>query len=445
MNLNLKINIPQSVNFIFEKLEQHCYEVYLVGGCVRDTLLEKPIKDYDIITNATISQIKEVFKGYRFVKEEFEHFNTVALILDEKRFDISTYEEGLFTADMLNRDFTINSIAYHPKRGYITASGYSLSDLENKIIRMNSLNCFEKNPIRILRALRFASLYGFEIEEGTVKMIHNCLSEVFPKINKENKTRELLSILEGENILKIMLEFKDVLSYLIPELKVCIDFKQNNPYHKHDVYEHIAHVVANTIPDSETRFAALCHDIGKPLCYFEEITSKKERRGHFYSHPVVSKNLCELYVFKRFNLSKKFKENVSLLIENHDVEIPETKRTLNKLYEKLNCSLELFQKFLSLRNADRLDHIYPEGTILKSLDKCYKMLIEKIEGDVFNLKSLKVNGNDLLSLGFSQGKKIGEILNAVHSLVKNELLENKKEVLLEYIKKEFGGTDKCFF
>lgn len=440
MNMNLKIQIPQNVKFIFEKLEQRCYEVYLVGGCVRDSLLGKPIKDYDIITNATISQIKEIFKEYRFAKREFEHYGTATLILNGKCFDISSYEEGLFTADMLDRDFTINSIAYHPDRGYMMVSGYPMSDLENKIIRMNSPRCFKKNPVRILRALRFASVYGFKIEEKTAEEIHSCLPELFPKICKENRTRELLSILDGKNILEVMLEFKDVFSYLIPELKVCIDFKQNNPYHKHDVYEHIAHVVASTIPNAEARFAALCHDIGKPLSYFEEITPQKERRGHFYGHPVVSKNLCELYIFDRFCFSKEFKKNVSLLIENHGVEIPTTKRTLNKLYEKFDCSLELFQKFLSLRNADRLDHIYPEGTKLESLEECYKMLIKSIENSPFNLRSLEINGKDLLSLGFPQSKKIGEILNAVYSLVKDELLENKKEILLEYVKKEYGGA-----
>ena len=422
----MKNVIPKRILDILNQLKNNGFDAYLVGGCVRDFLLNKTPKDYDISTNATVSEMLEVFRDFHVINNNGLKHNTVSVYYMGDVIEVTSYKnknDYSIYGDLYNRDLTINAIAYD--NGFIDPLG-GINDIKNKIIRVCNENSFKDDYLRILRTLRFASKLNFDIIDDTKHLIKENYKGL-ESISKERINNELCQILEGDNVLNILLEYKEVFSFIIPSLSDTIDFDQKNKYHLNDVYTHSAYVVSYCKNDYITRVAALLHDVGKPNCF----TIDESGYGHFYGHPLESYHLAK-DVLKDLKFSNKEIEEILFLVRYHD-DVAVTKKQIKRMLAKTpDNKRECFLRLIDLQHADRKDHINLEEL---DVDNMINILEEIIaEEECFTIKDLEVNGYDLMELGVFD-KRIKEIQLVLLDLVVEEKIENKKEILIEYIKK----------
>ena len=421
----MKNVIPKRILDILNQLKNNGFDAYLVGGCVRDFLLNKTPKDYDISTNATVSEMLEVFRDFHVINNNGLKHNTVSVYYMGDVIEVTSYKnknDYSIYGDLYNRDLTINAIAYD--NGFIDPLG-GINDIKNKIIRVCNENSFKDDYLRILRTLRFASKLNFDIIDDTKHLIKENYKGL-ESISKERINNELCQILEGDNVLNILLEYKEVFSFIIPSLANTIDFDQKNKYHFHDVYTHSAYVVSYCKNDYITRVAALLHDVGKPNCF----TIDESGYGHFYGHPLESYHLAK-DVLKDLKFSNKEIEEILFLVRYHD-DVAANKKQIKRMLAKTpDNKRECFLRLIDLQHADRKDHINLEEL---DVDNMINILEEIIaEEECFTIKDLEVNGYDLMELGVFD-KRIKEIQLVLLDLVVEEKIENKKEILIEYIK-----------
>ena len=444
-----KINLPYKVKEILKKLISAGYEAYVVGGSVRDQILGLEVSDYDITTNALPESIMEVFKDYKIIETGLKH-GTITLIYEDESFEITTYrvdgeyedgrhpKEVKFTdslkEDLRRRDFTINALAANID-GDILDYFDGLNDLENKLIKCvgNPEDRFTEDGLRILRALRFSSKLGFDIDENTKEAMFK-YKNLLNKISKERIQKEFNGILLSKYNLflsSLIYKYSEILEVFIPELKT-LNMNQNNKYHKNNnLYHHTLAVLENTRSNLYLRLAALFHDIGKPESYSESKDENGVIQGHFYNHPVRSYRIT-LDIMKRLKYSNLDIESVCWLVENHDYTFTEKPSSMKKLLNKAPYQ-ELVDLLIDLRDADRKDHIYSEKDKIIPIET-----IRKIKEDIlnyeepFSLKQLAVNGYDMLEAGF-QGVRIGEALNYLLNAVLEEKVKNTKEDLITYL------------
>lgn len=444
--MKVMFNAPEYIKAIQERLIKNEYECYLVGGCVRDTLLGLNVKDYDLTTNCDSSTLKSIFADYSIINNNGEKHNTITLHIGDENVEITSYkhndnEENTIDNDLMHRDLTINAMAYSD-RIVDLVGGYD--DLKNKIIRApgNPVDRIKEDPLRILRALRFSSRLGFEIEEDTAIAIHK-YKELLSNVSSERIKSELDGILAGSNVKKVLCEYKDVMFTIIPELKITDEFDQKNPYHNNSLYNHIVNVCSNVYSKANatintivlTRTAALLHDIAKPLCF----TLDDNGIGHFYGHAEKGA-LIALEVMKRLRYSNDEIEEIQYLIMKHDATINLTKKSVRRnLSSTPNQDEGLFAMLLELINADRLDHTNYELINIEEVKSIVKQIKE--DSECIKLADLSVNGYDLIELGLS-GKEIGSTLNYLLELVMDDKINNNKEEILELIKKRIEENDK---
>lgn len=441
--------IPYNVSYILHKLDDMGYEAYIVGGCVRDMVMKRKPHDFDICTAASPQKVIEIFEneGFEVVPTGIKH-GTVSVVIGKEVFEITTfridgdYEDGrhpsevLFTSDinkdLSRRDFTINAIAYAPNKGIIDPFGGVL-DIKNKRIKAvgNPNERFNEDALRILRALRFKATLGFDLAADTHCAMLDA-SKNLEKISKERISSELNKMFEGEFLGKVLDTLEWELRYVIPELQSMVGFNQRNPYHDYDVWQHTCRVVANCPKDRIARLAALFHDIGKPASFQEEIING-EIRYHFKGHAEKSVEITEK-VLKELKFSNKDIEEILLLVKNHDVTFSPTKKFIRKMLTKMDK--ESLKKLIFLRVADVLGQKpfnKNDDRIKRAFETLNLLYHFDDEEECFSLKKLNVNGKDLIQIGIKPGPGMGEILNTLLELVIQEELENKKEVLLEYV------------
>lgn len=451
----MTINIPDYVRQVMTLVKTKTDEVYLVGGCVRDSLLGRTIKDYDLTTDLKPDELQKLFNenNLKTINTNGEKHGTISVLVDGQIVEVTTFRQDgqskdhrrpdavTFTTsleeDLRRRDLTINALAYNDEKGLVDLVG-GLKDLEDKVIRTvgDPFERFEEDYLRILRALRFASKLKFDIEKDTAEAINK--KAIFLKnISGERKREELKEILISKNVKEILLKYKDVFAILIPELKETMGFIQNNKYHIHqDVYEHIVNVVHISPADYIIRLSALLHDIGKPQTYSEEIIDNKIN-GHFYGHALISKEIS-LKILSNLKFSKKEIEDISFLIEYHDYDFIETKKSVKKLLLKMKNKsneekLVLLKRLLSLRLADRLDHQNLKLPVV-NLDNIFEIARTIIaENEALKITDLAIDGYDLINVGF-KGREIGEMLKHIFEMVIFGDLKNEKNTLLSYIK-----------
>lgn len=435
-----KINVPKQVNMVLKALEDHGFEAFIVGGCVRDAIMGIAPKDYDVTTSALPEEIKEVFKDFHVIETGIKH-GTVTVMVDNEPIEITTYridenyvdnrhpENVRFTRslkeDMARRDFTMNAIAYNPACGLVDYYG-GLEDIRRGVIRAvgEADKRFEEDALRIMRALRFSSVTGFAIEEATAEaaLRHK---DFLNNISAERIQVELVKLLCGKDARRVMMEFTDILAVILPELLEMKGFDQCNAYHIYDVLEHTAVAVENTPAEPVLRLSALLHDTGKPETFFQDCTGV----GHFYGHNLASKRIAE-DLLERLKFDNDTKEKVLLLVEKHDMQIKaeETavKRALNKLGE------ENFRNLIALARADNKAQNPIISKRQEHFDKLLAIAEEIIlKEECFSLKALAVNGRDLMEIGFRPGPQLGKALeNLLEAVISGEI-ENKKEELLK--------------
>lgn len=433
-------------------LKNSGYEAFLIGGSVRDFIMGLPIGDIDITTNATPTEVKEVFSNFRVIETGIKH-GTVTVLIDNEPLEITTYRsEGAYSDnrhpdsvtfsktlsdDVVRRDFTMNAIAFDFSDGFCDLV-QGIDDIKNQTIRCigDAETRFNEDALRILRALRFSSVLGFTIEENTKNAIHKC-KDLLKNISGERIREEFIKLLCGKNAYNVLQEFSDVVSVFIPEIKPCINFKQENRHHCYDVYTHTLKAVEKSNPDPIVRLALFFHDIAKPLvAHFDE---KGEQ--HYYGHPKKSAEITEK-ILTRLRFDNDTKNKVVTLVAFHDSPImvntstsPDRKR-LKKIMSQIGA--ELIFPLMEIKYCDnsaqnpayyRGDEFYEET----------KSIINEIitEKECFSIKDLAINGNDLMEIGY-KGKKIGEILNTLLNMVISEKIENDFDVLLQYSRDIFS-------
>lgn len=439
------MNIPHNAEVILHLLNQNGFKAYVVGGCVRDNLLGKGGGDIDITTSALPYETEKILaeNDIKTVETGIKH-GTITAVIHHEPYEITAFrKDGVYKdsrhpesvdfisdirEDLSRRDFTVNAMAYNHTEGIVDLFG-GRDDLNNKLIRAvgNPDQRFKEDALRIMRALRFASVLGFKIEKETKKAIFenkNLLLNVAP----ERVFSEFIKMLKGDNVLEILDEYREVIGVIIPELKPAFDCAQNNPWHIYNVYEHIIHAVDAAPKDEIIRLTMLLHDIGKP----QVKTTDENGKDHFKTHAAAGAEIAK-GILKRFRVSNEIYDKVIVLIYYHqgveNVDDIRIKRWLAKIGE--DYTRALFQ----VRIADLLAHnpekISYEVEKIKELQNELEKIIAA--GDAFKISDLAVNGNDLLALGFS-GKAIGNKLNEILSLVVDDKLQNNKTDILDYLK-----------
>lgn len=426
----MELIIPNYVIDIQNRLKNYNYECYLVGGCVRDSILGNSVKDYDLNTNCDIDTIKQIFNDYPIINNNGEKHQTITLHVSGDNVEITSYkhadnEPNSLYSDLSHRDITINAMAYDNE--VIDYYG-GLNDLHNKIIRCvgNPIDRIKEDPLRILRILRFCSKLNFKIEKETSDAIHKTF-HLLKGISKERIKAELDGILIGNNLKYILTNYRDVLFEIIPELKETYGFEQHNPYHTNDVFTHITNVCCNTENNTILRIAALLHDIGKPKCF----TIDENNIGHFYGHPIVSYDLS-LNILKRLKYSNEEIEKITYLIKYHDSTILINKKSIRKNFSNTpNHDEELFMLLIKLKNADSSDHTIKE---LMDEDSVRDILNQiKQDNECLKITDLDIDGYDMMELGY-KGKEIKDNLNNLLDAVLEEKVDNTKEELIKYLK-----------
>ncbi|MBQ9963855.1 MAG: HD domain-containing protein [Clostridia bacterium] len=439
------MQIPKNVSFALEQLEQHGHEAYVVGGCVRDTLLGIPPHDWDICTSAQPSQVIDTFSEHRVINTGLAH-GTVTVLIDGQPLEITTFrtESGYddhrhpqhvefvstIEEDLSRRDFTVNAVAYHPKRGFVDPYG-GRKDAQNALLRCvgDATTRMEEDALRILRALRFASVYDLHIVSDTREALLHC-SPTLTSVSGERIQSELKRILSGKAIGRVLRDLYPVLFSIIPELKAADGVEQHSPYHCYDVLQHILKTVEYAHPDTVVRLAALLHDIGKPSCF----TWGEDGNGHFYGHARVGVDMAS-DILRRLRFDKKTVDEVCILIKYHDTPIEQSdaavKRWLNRLGD------ELFNKLLLLKRADCMAH--DQAHVKKRFDELddIKQRMDRLlnEKACFSLRDLAINGDDLQQLGIPKGRAIGVALDCLLNDVIEQRLNNDKSILLEAARK----------
>jgi tRNA nucleotidyltransferase (CCA-adding enzyme) len=303
-------------------------------------------------------------------------------------------------------------------------------DLKNNLVRCNNEDTFKQDPLRILRAIRMSGKYKFKIDEITYELMIKH-KELINNVAKERIATEINYIMVYDDIYNIINDNKEIFFTLIPELENTYSFNQNNPYHIYDLYNHILNVIKNVSPILEVRLAALFHDLGKLKTYSED----ENGIGHFYGHPAISSKIAKT-TLKKYKYDNKTIDVVSKLVEFHELQITYSKKSIRRLLNKFGK--ENIDLLFQLRRSDILSQNPKFKDRIKDLDRMYKITKEIIANDeCFTLKQLAINGNDLISIGISNGATIGKILDDCLNNIIEGNLPNDRTLILEYVKKEY--------
>ena len=440
--MKFKINIPEDANELIHTLQNNGHSAYIVGGCVRDSILGRTPHDYDICTSATPSEMLEIFKDKKIIETGLQH-GTVTVVVNGEPYEITTYRiDGIYSdnrrpdtvtftdklvEDLRRRDFTINAMAYNDEEGLIDPFN-GMEDIKYKKISCVGFaeDRFGEDALRILRAIRFAAQLEFAIMPGTDWEIHKQYKNL-ENISIERVNSEFCKIASSDDFCVELLLYKDVFSLFIPELKDMFDFPQNNPWHIWDVFGHTIHAVEYCDSDDlVVRLAVFFHDFGKPHSYQDG----EDGIRHFKGHGKVSADMTDS-IMKRLRFDNETRNNVVELVYYHDAtfEVGKkyVKRWLNKIGEKQ------FRRLLQVKKADnKAQNLELSSDRIKELSEIEALIDEVLQEDeCFSLKDLAVNGKDLIGVGYKAGKELGNTLNKLLQLVIDGDCPNVKEKLLQ--------------
>ena len=463
----MNFDIPDEIVSIYKKLEKSGFEVYLVGGCVRNLLLKKDVKDWDLTTIATPQQILKNFPSGFYDNQ----FGTVGLPLKDKRdlpagrqvVEITTYrtEHGYkdrrhpkkvswgksIEEDLSRRDFTINAIALRlPASDAVSQDKLSETeivdpfkgqeDIKNKIIKAvgDPKKRFKEDALRLMRAIRFATTLLFKIEENTWNEIVND-SKLIDEISKERIKDELLRILESDYPYEgiMLLKNSGLMEYILPELLDGVEVSQVRPgrHHTSDVFTHnVLSLKFCPSKDPIVRLATLLHDAGKPK------VASKDEEGFiiFHNHEIAGAKIAH-QICERLKFSKKDREKIVNLIRWHMFTVDEkiTDAAVRRFIRRVG--VENVKDMMDLRIGDRLGGGTQTAESWR-LKLFKKRVEEQLTPAPFSINDLAIDGNDVMKiLKIKPGPKVGEILQKLFEEVDEDLSKNTKEYLEKRIKK----------
>jgi tRNA nucleotidyltransferase (CCA-adding enzyme) len=442
LKMSFKIDIPANANTLIRLLQQSGYSAYIVGGCVRDSLLGRVPNDWDICTSATPGEMMKVFSDFQIIETGLQH-GTLTIMVEGEQYEVTTFrldgeysdnrrpDSVTFTdklvEDLSRRDFTINAMAYNDEDGLIDPFG-GAEDLQKKLICCvgDASARFDEDALRILRALRFACQLGFVVEHSTYKAIMD-RTFLLRNISKERINCELCKMAITDDFWTILLIYGKVFHQIIPGAYDVWRFIQHTPHHDKDVWSHTASTLHHcTSTDLITRLALLFHDFGKPRC------CQIDENGiyHYKGHGKVSAEMADS-IMLALKFDNKTRHAVTQLVYYHDatleVDSANIKRWLNKI------GVEQFKRLLDIRRADikgSKDN-YDVNRLIKvdKIEANLKAILE--DRECFSLETLAINGNDLIALGWPAGKQIGQTLDELlQSVIDNKIANTREELLL---------------
>lgn len=437
-------NIPQDVQYVMQQLNINNYQSYLVGGCVRDMLLGKLPKDFDICTSALPNDVVKIFD--KTIPTGLQH-GTVTVLINHYPIEVTTmrkdgiYKDNrhpefiIFTdkleEDVMRRDFTINALALDSEFNLYDYVG-GVEDLKQRILKAvgNPDEIFTEDPLRMMRCKRLECQLEFGTEAKTGESIIKN-NHLIQKISIERINDELCKILLSNNSAYgiTWLYHWGLLKYIIPELCDCYGFNQHNIHHYTDVFNHTMEVLNNTPPKLSVRLGALLHDIAKPKCF----TLDENNQGHFYKHHIIGADMTQ-EILKRLKFDNKTIEIVTTLVRHH-MDRYDFLRTAN------------IKKFINRVGIENLDDLFElqiadiKGTkkpfdisnVENLKQQVYKILNQK---QPLTVKDLDINGYDLIEIGIKPSKEMGNMLNNLLEMVLENPDLNKKEILLKIVKEE---------
>ncbi|MBR6897984.1 MAG: CCA tRNA nucleotidyltransferase [Lachnospiraceae bacterium] len=434
--MEYKINMPPGAARIIRVLNGAGFTGYVVGGCVRDSVMGREPKDWDITTSASPEQVKKLFK--RTVDTGIAH-GTVTVLTDGDSFEVTTYRvDGKYSdgrhpdsvrfvtelrEDLARRDFTINAMAYNDADGLVDEFG-GLEDIDRRVIRCvgEAKERFTEDALRMMRALRFGAQLGFEIEENTFDAIRE-LAHTIEKISAERVREELTKLLISDNPGQVLRLCETGLSkYIFPQLDEMLVCEQNTKFHCYTVGYHTVKVVESVGATVALRYAALLHDVGK-------LYTKTTIDGvdHFYGHAKVSAQFAEKFM-QKLKFDNATTELVKLLVTHHDSRI-KNMGSVRRLVGAVGA--EHVEELLDLMYADlagKSDYARSRTEALDRLAQDMRQVVR--DGECVKLKDLKISGRDLMEAGFKPGPGMGRILNALLEAVMDDPAKNDKEILM---------------
>lgn len=443
----MKIELPRKVVLIIKNLQRHGYDAYAVGGCVRDSILNRKPEDWDITTSAKPEQVKRIFR--RTVDTGIEH-GTVTVLIGKDGFEVTTYRvDGLYEdgrhpkevtftrrleEDLKRRDFTINAMAYNDDERLVDAFG-GMRDLNYHLIRCvgDPKERFSEDALRILRAVRFSAQLAFPIEPETAEAIKS-LAPNLEKISAERIQAELVKLLVSDHPERIQDACElGITKVVLPEWDDMVGVKQNTPHHKYDVAAHTVHALQNVKNDKVLRLTMLFHDMGKPVMK----TTDENGRDHFKGHAIASEQIAKT-VMKRLKFDNDTIRKVTKLVAYHDYRMEPTGANVRRAMHEIG--VELFPYYLAVRLADtKAQSSYERRGKLENIIQIRELYRNALRNkECVTLKDLAVTGTDLINLGIAPGKELGTLLNELLDMVIEDPAWNQKGKLCDYVKERFG-------
>ena len=444
--VGIKIHLPSEVQEIFSVIKEYGAEAFVVGGCVRDSILGRPVHDYDICTPVPVSELQTVFeeKGYHVIPTGIKH-GTITVMINGQGYEITTYRKDgdysdgrhpdnvEFTSDLIEdlsrRDFTINAMAYNPETGLVDPFG-GFQDIYNHIIRCVGDPClrFNEDGLRIMRGVRFSAQLGFRIDVNTRQAI-NDLKDNLGNISAERINSELVKIITSHHPFVIM-NYPGVLFKIIPEFCELWAFDLDEPDECYSAYGHTRTALCFTdLKDLVARLAILFHDIGKPYCYsIDEFELK-----HYDGHEKIGADLTDK-IMRRLKFDNKTREQVVELVLYHNIELKSDKYYIKTLLNALG--VQQFKRLIKLQSsiiqaqadlykAEKLEH-------LKNVKDIFDEIL--VNQECFTLQDLAIHGDDIKKYMYiKEGKDIGHWLDMILNQVMYGNLSNNRDELIAYM------------
>ena len=416
------IAVPERCARILDTLNDAGFEAYVVGGCVRDSLLGRIPSDWDITTSARPEEVTALFR--RTVPTGIKH-GTVTVLSGKESYEVTTYRidgsygdgrhpdsvtfTGSLREDLMRRDFTVNAMAYSPRDGLVDFFD-GTGDMQKHVLRAvgDPEERFREDALRIMRAVRFSAQLDYSIEEKTLGALSG-LVPTLRRISAERIRTELSKLLLSGHPEKLfLLDETGILDVIMPELALCLKTPQHNPHHCFNVGEHIIRSVCAVRADQVLRLTMLFHDLGKPACR----TTDEDGIDHFHGHAQVSADLA-LSIMKRLKYDNASIDDVVLLVKNHDLKIEDDARSVRRAVNRVGE--RMFPLLLEVKRADlaaQSDYQREEkARHLDRIEELFRKVLE--EKDCVSLKTLAVGGRELMAWGEKPGREMGRVLQAM--------------------------------
>jgi len=442
--MQITLQLPENVNKLLGKFNTANSEIYIVGGAVRDLLMNRDVHDWDFATNLRPEEVQKLFSKNSFCNNEY---GTVGVVYGEEVYEVTTFrtEQDYDDArhptkvawgktiqeDLERRDLTINAIALKPSAGGIEIVDPfgGIRDLKNKIVKAvgKSEDRFAEDALRMMRTIRIACQLEFEIDKDTIAGIRTNTGNI-SKISGERVRDELLKLLSTKrpDVGIVLLKETGLLEFIIPELLDGIGMEQRG-HHIYDVWVHsLKALKACDSSDAVTRLATLLHDIGKP-------PTMKIQNGvrTFFNHEVVGSRIATK-IGKRLKLSNEQLDQLFRLVRWHMFTVEETQTDSAVRRFIRNVSVPYLQEMISLRRSDRIGSGARETSWRW---KAFQERLVEVQKQPFAIKDMKIDGKDVMEiLEIKPGRKVGEVLAAIFAQVELDPKLNDREVLIEKIK-----------